>query len=444
MRKIILIFSCLSVALSSFGQGASIWNISLAEAKDYAKRYHPTVGSAMLDIAKAEERINEIRASGLPQINASVDLNHYLKQPVSIIPSFDPTAPEGTTQELVFGTKNNLTAGLSAQQLVFDASFFQGLKLAEIYSELAKKQAQQTALETQFKVEQAYLSALIAKENIKLLENNMPTINRILFETEQLYINGFAEAVEVDRLVLSKSNLETQIANLQEQQDLAVELLAFQMGYGENKQLVLTDDLDGLMNMDVMALDAKAEAKNRIEYKVMQTQNALNDMNIKTIESRYYPSVAAYGNYQWAAQRDKFNYLNLNEPWFNTFIIGLNVNVPIFDGFLKRSQIEQAKIDKEKISYATEILDQAVALEIKQAKTNYTNALIQKQSQDDNLKLAKKIYDTALIKYKEGLGSSLEVNAAESALLETQANYINSLYNLILAKSDINKAYGKY
>jgi len=444
MKKLVLVFSYLLFVTTFYGAETQVWNISLAEAKEYAKKYHPTVSSAMLDIAKAEEQINEIKASGLPQLNASVDINHYLKQPVSIIPSFDPNAPEGTTQELIFGTKNNLTAGISANQLLFDASFFQGLKLAEIYSDLAKKKALQTSLETQFKVEQAYLSALIAKENIALLQNNMPTINRILFETEQLFINGFAEAVEVDRLVLSKSNLETQIANLQEQHDLAVELLRFQMGYGEEKVLILTDNLDDLMEMDIVALDSVNEAKNRIEYEVMETQNALNDMNIKTIEARYYPSVAAYGNYQWAAQREKFNYLNLNEPWFDTFIIGLTVNVPIFDGFLKRSQIEQAKIDKEKINYATEILDQAVTLEIKQAKTNYTNALIQKQSQDDNLKLAQKIYNTAMIKYKEGLGSSLELNSAESALLETQANYINSLYNLILAKSDINKAYGKY
>jgi len=423
----------------AFAQDQPAWQLSLDEAKAFAKKYHPTVHSAMLDIAKAEEQINEIQATGLPQVNGSLDMNYYIKQPVSIIPSFDPTAPEGATQELTFGTKHNFTAGVSASQLIFDASFFQGLKLAEVYSDLAKKQARQTAYETQHKVEQAYLTSLIAQENIKLLENNMPTIDRILFETEQLYINGFAEEIEVDRLRLSKLNLETQISNLKEQEQLAKELLRFQMGYNGTEPLQLTDDLNALTEI----LTSPDEAKGRLEYEVMMAQETLNDENIKTIKARHYPNLSAYGSYQWAAQRDELSYLNFTKPWFNTFLVGLQVNVPIFDGFMKRSQIEQAKIDKEKISFAREILDQAVTLEIKQAKSSYINALVKKQNQEENLGLAQKIYDTALIKYKEGLGSSLEVNAAESTLLETQSLYINSLYDLILAKSDINKAYGK-
>ncbi len=276
-----------------------------------------------------------------------------------------------------------------------------------------------------------------------MLNKNIPTIDRLLFETEQLYINGFVEEIEVDRLKLSKSNLLSQINTLQEQEKLAVELLKFQMGYPANSNIVLTDELGDHVG-STSYLQMENEAKKRIEYEVLEAQGKFTDLQIQRYKSLYWPNVVAYGNYQWAAQRDKFNYLNFNEPWFNTFIIGLKMNVPIYDGGLKKSQMNQVKLDKQKLKYSEYILDQAIALEIKQAKINYNNALEQKTEQEKNIALAQKIYDTALIKYKEGLGSSLEVSSAESTLLETQTQFINSLYNLIIAKSDLNKAYGNY
>jgi len=111
---------------------------------------------------------------------------------------------------------------------------------------------------------------------------------------------------------------------------------------------------------------------------------------------------------------------------------------------MKRSQMQTTQLNLQKLEIARELTKQGFDIEIKSALTNYQTALEEKLNQDQNLKLAEKIYNTALIKYREGLGSSLEVNSSESTFLQTQASYINSLYSLVLAKAELNKAYGNY
>jgi len=254
MKRINLIVLILCCTLIAGAQNS----FSLDEAKAYAFRYHPTVKNASLEIKKAEYRIDEITSTGLPQINGSVDLNHYFIAPVVLFPTtaseiFNTTNVQGE-QVLVSGTKliddglggftteegesiefniqqpHNLTFGLGLNQLIFDGTFFTGLRAARFYKDLKKKEKLQAAINTQPGVEKAYLNALILEENIGLLNKNLPVLERILFEVQQLYINGFAEEIEVDRLTYSIQDIETQIDLLNDNLDNAKEFLKFTMG----------------------------------------------------------------------------------------------------------------------------------------------------------------------------------------------------------------------
>lgn len=448
--------------------------LSLKEAKAYGMENHPSVRSSMIDVQLANERINEVKSIGFPQVNAKVDLLYYPKLPVTILPgTFNPQQEivfvearnmsdevvqkaipvtvidqatglpiPGPESEVTFGTKHNLSAGISASQLVFDASYLVGLKLARVYSKLSNQQARKTALDTQYDIEQTYLSALIAAENIVLLEKNMPTLERILFETTQLYENGFAEEIETDRIQLSKSNIETQIRNLREQERLAKELLRFQMGYPTKEKIALTDSIEVFMDFNIEYLDSLYFTNKRIEFDILDTQKLLNELQIERTKSQFYPNLVGFADYNWTSQRDKF--FKFKDSWFDTFVLGLSLNIPIFDGRMKHSQMETSRLNVKKLDIARELTQQGFDIEMKSAITNYQTALEEKLNQEKNLALAEKIYNTGLIKYREGLGSSLEVNSSESTFLQTQASYINSLYSLVLAKAELNKAYGNY
>ncbi len=447
--------------------------LSLKDAKAYGMENHPSVRSSMVDVQLANERINEIKSIGYPQINAKIDLLYYPKLPVTILPgTFNPQQEivfvearnmsdqvvqkgipvpvldnngmpiPGPDSEVTFGTKHNLSAGISLTQIAFDASYLVGLKLAKVYSKLSDQQARKTALDTQYDIEQTYLSALIAAENIVLLEKNMPTLERILFETTQLYENGFAEEIETDRIQLSKSNIETQIRNLTEQERLAKELLRFQMGYPTQEKIVLTDSIEVFMDFNIEYLDSLYFTNKRIEFDILDTQKILNELQIERTKSLFYPNLIGFADYNWTSQRDKF--FKFKDSWFDTFVLGLSLNIPVFDGRMKRSQMETSRLNVKKLDIARELTQQGFDIEMKSAITNYQTALEEKINQEKNLALAEKIYNTSLIKYREGLGSSLEVNNSESTFLQTQASYINSLYSLVLAKAELNKAYGNY
>lgn len=475
MKQLLISILCFLITFIGFAQHSSEANdtilpleLSLKQAKEYAFENHPTVRATNLDIALADARITEALAQGLPQINGAVDLTWYAKLPVTILPGeFNPQQEivsvetsqgtkflpvpvvddngmpiPGAESEVTFGVPHNLSAGISASQLIFSATYIVGIKLARLYSELTEKQVKKTAQDTQFAIEQTYLTALIAGENIELLQKTLPTIKRSLFETTQLNKNGFAESIDVDRVKLSKANIDAQIKNLKEQQRLSIELLRFQMGYITYEPIILTDSIETFTDINFAHLDSMAGTSKRIEFDILDTQQKLNELQIQRYKSQYYPSLVGFADYTLTSQRDKF--FKFEDSWFDTFILGASLNVPIFDGRMKRAQIETSKLNLKKLDIAREQTTQGFIMEKKTAISQYQTALIDKNNQEDNLALAKNIYDTALIKYKEGLGSSLEVNSAEGTFLQTQANYINSLYSLVLAKAQINKAYGIY
>ena len=406
---------------------------------------------------------------GLPQIKGSFNYQRNLKLPASLVPSNafgfppiiplatgdtlfvdqtpDPNAPE--FQELVFGTKNNMTAGLEVSQLVFDGSYLLGLEAARKFVYRAEQQVQRSEAEVRHAVAEAYLGVLVIDENLNILKDNESLLNKILFETTQLYENGFIEALDVDRLKLSLSNLQTRIEDANYSKELATNALKFQMGMPLTENIKAADTFEQHVEMardmelaDLGALQKNA-VSNRIEMQLLETQNIFRELDISQVKKQYLPNVAVFAAAQTSFQSDNFKLFN-TDLWIPSALVGLQVNIPIFDGLQKRGQLDQRLVMQKQAFNDQSLMEQAIGLEVLQARTNYLKALKQVEDREENVALAQKIYDITLIKYKEGLGSSLEVTNAESALYETQGLYIGALYDLALAKIAMDKALGNY
>ncbi len=419
---------------------------SLEDAYAYALKNNLNVKVKETDVMIAKEQENEIRAGGLPQVNASINYQYFIQIPTSLVPAnaLDPMAPDDVYQELQFGTRNNITAGIEASQLLFSGSYLTALDATKEFAKLKEEEIQQTKRDVKLSIAQSYYAALIAQEQIGLLENNKENLSKVLFETEQLYENGFVEALDVDRLNLSLSNLDLQIINAERNYNLALEAFKFQIGMPLKEAIVLTNSLEEVLpELEEIAIeDGAFDPKKRVEYRVLDRQRKLNDLDIQNYEWQRYPNVAAFASYQQGFQQNDLGQIFKGQFWFPTFVAGLQINIPIFTGLRTNAQIEQRRLQSLQITQAQQLLKQSFDLEIEQARTNYTNALEQVKSQKENYELAEKIYDVTLIKYKEGLGSSLEVNAAERELYQTQALYVQALYNLSVSKINLDKALG--
>lgn len=440
---------------------------SLAEAQKYAAEHNLRIQMGNLDVNTAQEYVREIKSIGLPQVSASAGYTYNIQLPAQLVPAdafgFPPFIPladgdtlyvaqnnnnTGEFTRLTFGTKNNLSIALKASQLIFDGSYTLGLKAADHFVERAQNAGRITEYEIKTNITDAYTTALLVQENIGVFKKNITTLEKVLYETSEYQKAGFAEKLDVDRLTLSLANLRTKLKAFERNAELAIGLLKFHMGIDLQQPIVLRDKLldfikDSQKDLTVPLSIYISEAwKNRAEMRTFDTEKIFAELDIKQIKAKYLPNVVGFLQTQAAFQSNGFNVFKTNN-WVTSALVGLQVNVPIFDGFQKKAQYAQRLISQQKLFKQEEQLKQVLVLQIAQAHTQYISAKEALDAQQNSIDLAQRIYDTALVKYKAGVGASLEITDAEAKLYETQALYISALYDLVTAKNALYKALGR-
>jgi len=439
--KITMRFLAVFLLLPAEAYSQETLSMSLQEAQAYALQNSPTMKSSLLDIADGRTTLKSSTSTGLPQVNLTANYNHFITLPTSLVPAEFFGGEPGEFAEVQFGVPENLTAGISASQLLFSGPYIYGVQAAKVYVELLQQQNKVDASDVRKNVELAYFGVLIADEVIDMVQQNIDVLSQTLFEVTELNKAGFVEEIDVDRLTITQSTLETTLNNSIRQKEFQLNLLKFQMGMDLSTNIMLTDSLDQL-DQDFVVVDNDQNYLTRPEFDVAGASKRLNEINVKANKAAYYPSLALIGSYEQAAQRNEFNFFDTNEPWFETFLVGVQLNVPIFSGLARSAAVESAQIGYEQTQLAEETLMQSIQLEIAQFKVDYLNATDNLNNQLANIELAKKIYNTSLIKYREGLGSSLELTDAETTLLTAETNYINALYSYLSAKTNLKKALG--
>ncbi len=430
---------------------------SLEEAINYAYENNLTVKNAQIKIADANEQIVERKAIGLPQLRGSVGYNYYVDIPTQILPDFlSPTIygilfNEGLVPELPnfdpdsgvpaqFGTKHNFTAGLNLSVKAFDASYLTGLKAARMYREYATQELNTKRQDVKYQVINAYLPALLVDENLRILDKNIANLEKLLSETRALFKEGFVEQLDADRLELSLANLRTERESLARQKEMALNALKFALGYPMSQPIEVSENLAAL-SPDAADSDLTGDVNfaGRQEYNLVRMGEQLNELNVQVNKSAYIPTLDLIGVYQQSMFANKLS----EGQWFPTTIVGAQLNVPIFDGLAKKARVQRSKLDLETVRNQRTDLERAISLEVQNARTGYLNARQRLDNQARSLQLAEKIYQTTQTKYREGVGSSIEISQAEQSLYQTQQLHIQALYDLVQAKIGLDKALGR-
>ncbi len=421
-------------------------SFSIKEAIDYAVINHATVKNAYLDILNADARVSEIKAIGLPQLKSNVNYTNNYQIARVFLPAktFDPKAKEGDIIAAKFGVANSGNAGLSLSQMIFNGSYTLGLKAADVYKELSAKSLIQTKQQIAENVSKAYYGILVNDERLKLLNINAGRLDSLIRETKVLNVQGFVEKLDVQRLEVQANNLKTEINNIVRLQELSEYLLKFQMGMNIETPIVLSDKLSAISLAEIQPTEEEQEFKyaTRMEYSILQTQQRLAELDVKNEKAAILPTVMLTGNYGFNSGRPKFGDL-ITKPWFSNGNIGLGINIPIFDGFARKYKTIQSENNLQKVKNSYSILENSIDMQIKQANISLKNSWESLQENEKNMDLAKEIVRVSKIKYKQGVGTNLEVLNAEAALKESQTNYFTSLYNALIAKVDLDKAQGK-
>lgn len=434
----LLFFSVLLLAFEQVkGQSSAM---SLSECIGYALENHPNIKVAQLQVNDAEWRVKENTATALPQISGSLSYQYFIQRPG--IPASALGFPGAGDSKVVFSAVHSLSPSLTVNQLFFSNSYRIATKAAEYYRDYVNDQLAVAKQTVRNQVIDAYLPALLISENVAIFDKNIGNLEKLFSETKAINKAGFAEQLDVDRLDLSLSTLRSERGNLVRQQEIVVNALKFVMGMPVKNPIALSDNLDKLL-AEYATVDVAAEPNlmNRPEYVQLLKGRELSVLQVDLNRKPWMPTVAGFVQYQPGWQGG----FGDQKDWFfiPSAVAGLSINVPIWDGGGAKTRRERAVIQVQTIDVQKQLLENAIALEVENARKQYANAAERVTSQQKNLALAQRIYDTTQTKYKAGIGSSFEITQSESGLYTAQQSLMQAQYDVLTARAAIRKALGQ-
>ena len=427
------------------GQDSAVKEFSLQSAQEFAVTHSYDRKKSQLDIQIAQKQMKETLAIGLPQVESTIGYINNLKLATILIPNFF----EGKFDEMIpvqFGTQHNTNVNFVVSQLLFNGSYFVGLQAAKIYKQLANQNHERTKLNVLETVANTYYLILVAEESERILNANLSNLEKTLYEINELYKEGFVAETDADQVQISVTSLKNSLQTVKRQKEVALKLLKFQMGLDLNEEIKLTDKLDGILetiDMDTL-YNTGFNLEDNIDYNLLKTQEKLSEMDLKNEKMKYLPTVSAFYNFQWNAQRNSFNFFSSEEKWYETQLLGVNVNIPIFKSGSQKSRIQRAAIAVEQAKNAKQQAAEGLSLEATRAKSDLESAYENYIHTLANMKLSNKVYDVTLVKYKEGVASSMDLTQAHNTFLFAQSDFIQAMSILLTAKNKLDRLNSNY
>lgn len=460
-NKLIFFFSLCFLSFG-FSQNQEIpKNFSLDEAIAFALENNRAAKNAVRDIEAAEKQKWETTATGLPQINAKVDYQNWLKQQVSIFPPgfadqfsqirdlstyYDvnptstpvPSIPTMPT-EVVFGTKQTLNANITLNQLIFDGSYLVGLQSAKVFLEISQNAKEKTDLEIRKAVINAYGNVLLSEESVLILERNKTTLEKNLSETKKIYENGLTEEEDVEQLEITLASIESNLRNVKRLRDLSYKMLNITLGIDLNNDTTLTDTLQGLTveNIAPSLLATEDDVTKTVDYRIASNDTRAKELLLKLEKTKALPSLAGFVSAGYNGNGDSFDFFQKEQQWFGSASFGVSLNIPIFSSFQRSAATQRAKINLEKAQDDLTEVEQQLKLQVASAKSDYQLSIEEYETAKKNLRLSERIEKKNQVKFFEGIGSSFELRQAQTQLYSAQQEYLQAMLDVINTKAQL-------
>ena len=433
LKKILLHLLPCILALNLSAQES----MTLTQAIDYALANHTEVRLAKLTLKDADWQIKENRATAYPHFSFGINATRFLIQPALPAEALGfPDFPEGT--KFKFALQNNIAGKISYDQLLFNSSYLVSIKAARMYRDYVNLNLEAVNEKIRSEVTDAYLPALMLTESIAILDNNILNQEKLYREVEATYKAGFVEQLDVDRMNYLLSTLRTERESQVRQRDMVLDALKFAMGMPVKTEITLSDDVDKLLaSYGEINIDEQLDYMTRPAYVSLLKARELRDVQVEVFQKDWMPTVSFFASYDPSFQGNEKLF------WIPSSIIGLSINMPIYDGGLSKAKEERAIIEAMKVDEQKDMLVRAMDLEVEASRKQYDNAKQKMEDQQSNLDLAKRIHDTAQTKFRNGVGSSFEVTQAQAGYYQAQGLFIAARFEYLRSIVAFKKALGQ-
>ncbi|KAF2507678.1 TolC family protein [Flavobacterium zhairuonense] len=437
MKKIIVILLC-SLGLSANAQVT----LTLKDALIYALQNKAEAKKAKLQVENSEYQIQEIRSRALPQISANGNLTHNPIIQTTVIDGAGFGQP-GTTIQAAFGQKWTSNAGLSLTQAIFDQSVFTGLRAAKSTREFYQINDQLTEEQVIERVANNYYSVYVQRERLKLLDSTYFNTTKVHDVVKGQFDNGLAKKIDLDRIIVKLSNIDTDRQQVKNQIELQENALKFYMGMPIETQIIIPkEEFEAVP----ASLTEVPNVENRTEYLLLKKQEELLVFNKKAVEAGYYPTLSLTAGYNYIGQGPQLPWFAKPSDgvyWSDYAAIGLNLHVPIFTGFGTRAKVRQADVQIRELQENIKDTKLSLDLDYRNAMAQIDNNMVTIQNQQENMRLAREILSNTKNNYLQGLASLTDLLDAENAHQEAQNNYTRAVLNYKIAEVALIKSKGE-
>lgn len=415
-------------------------SLSLEEAITVALENNRDLKVSRLDLETADAQVDEAFGNALPTLDLNGRYTYNFKRPVFFFPD-----NEGRVRPIEIGSKNAISADLTLQQILFNSAVFTGVGTAEIYAQISRQQLRAKTSEVVLNVKQAYNTALIAQEVLKVNETLLTNAEANYKDTRALFEAGLRAEFDAIRAEVAVANQRPQVVDARNNYQSALDNLKYLLGY-ENlaeTELTLTGSLPGASTLGTAGMSYDEGVAVMMESNPqIETLRLTGDVNKELVtirKSDYLPTLALFATYKYEGQANTFDSLSF-EP---SAYAGLNLSLNILNGGKTKAQVGQAEVEYDKVRYqrAQLIAGLKTRLESVLRRIDYARERI--QASDRTIEQADKAYRIAVTTYRAGTGTQLQINDADLALAQARLNQLNAVYDYTLAMAELESLLGR-
>lgn len=420
------VFVTLAMTLPLFVCAQEVQQLTLGKAIEYAVAHNKQLQSSQKNIDLYKQKVRESVSQGLPQIDGTLNYSTY----------FGYKMPFGEGASIKMKDQSNL--GVKVSQLIFSGQWILGVQTSKIAEKLTRQEVAITELDVKENICNTYYNILVSERLRDIVKQNLKNMDEIYRHTQNMYEAGTVEVTDVDQIRINVGQLKNSLSTIERNVEVNYNLLRLQLGLQATTQIQLMDILDGFLNREDYAKLAvkKFEIENNAEYQMNLTQEELKKKMVGLQRWTYAPTIT--GNYS-------YNYKLLKPPFDMSpkHSAGLTMNIPLFSGFQRKSQLEQAKIELEQTTLNRSLLEDQLYVNEKQYKFELKNATDNFMLQKENIEVAKRVLENAQNKYKYGAVSALDLTQSNDNYLEAENNYTNACLNLLQAQTQLERLYNE-
>ena len=435
LMLVIIIF----INIESFAQQQDYTNLTLNGVLQIALNTNHEIKKAKLNVENSKYITKEVWASALPNVVGNGGLVHSPLLQQSVLPGEFFGQP-GTSILVALGQKWNTNIGVSVSQVLFNQSVFAGLKAARTSQELFELQSSLTEEAIIEQVTSIYYAILIQQRKISVVDTTISNTQKTLDIAITQYENGLIKELDKNRLKVTVSNLKSQHQQLQNELDILTNQLKLIAGIPMSESLSLAAE-ESFEEKETLA--DNVNISNRTEMAMLETQQKLLQIELQATKAGRYPTLSLSGNYSYQGLSNEFPYGAGDQAnWFDVASIGLNLKIPIFNGFATNAKIQQSKIANQIIQEDIALTTNQLNFAVTNAKNQIENNLITLNIQKENVELAREVASSIKVNYNNGLASLNDLLSSETSLTESENNYLMAMLNYKIAEIELIKAAG--